>query len=162
MPDAPEIQKRKIRSTRGRADHRHPRDLFLVHSELWRQLQTSSILKTSEASDQWNYFQAKSTKAQLAAMHGDDHAAFQWVSVDQRRRAVQLKEGCAALRYREEEMRSRNRPKARPSGSSRAFSTRSTIGAIGAALLLNRPNRSICSVSIWVESHKFWWHRGCS
>jgi hypothetical protein len=32
---------------------------------------TAAILKTSEALDQWGYFQAKSTKAQLSAMHGD-------------------------------------------------------------------------------------------
>jgi hypothetical protein len=32
---------------------------------------TDAIIKTNEASDQWGYFQAKTIKGQMTAMHGD-------------------------------------------------------------------------------------------
>ncbi len=72
MPDAPEIPEAK-----DPFDKRVALTIAILAiclsfiANLGDNAKTSSILRTSEASDQWNFFQAKSTKAQLAAMHGD-------------------------------------------------------------------------------------------
>ena len=65
MPDAPEIP-----AAKDPFEKRAALTIAIIAiclsfvSNLGDNAKTSSILKTSEASDQWSYFQAKSTKAQ--------------------------------------------------------------------------------------------------
>ena len=100
MPDAPEIPEAK-----DPFDKRVALTIAILAiclsfiANLGDNAKTSAILRTSEASDQWNYFQAKSTKALLAAMHGDMimRLSSEERSEDARNRAIQL--GKDAQRY---------------------------------------------------------------
>jgi hypothetical protein len=115
---------------------------------------TSAILKTSESSDQWGYFQAKSTKAQIAAMHGD---LLMRLSTDDRsdearNQAIRL--GQEARRYDTE----KNEIKL---GAEKLVAEAAHMTAINnrfdkAALFL-QIGVVVCSVSILAQSHKFWW-----
>ena len=115
---------------------------------------TSAILKTSEASDQWNYFQAKSTKALLAAMHGD---LIMRLSTDERAgdardRAVQL--GKDAQRYDIEKSEIKNQAESLVA-QAKHFSA--INDRCDQAALLLQIAVIVCSVAILGQSHKFWW-----
>ena len=130
MPDAPEIPEAK-----DPFDKRVALTIAILAiclsfiANLGDNAKTSSILKTSEASDQWNYFQAKSTKAQLAAMHGDMimRLSSEERSDDARNRAIQL--GKDAQRYDVEKSRNQESRRSRWWLKPGIF-PRSTIGAI--------------------------------
>ena len=115
---------------------------------------TNSILKTSEASDQWGYFQAKSTKAQLAGMHGD---ILMRLSSEERHddtwnQAIKL--GQDARRYDVE----KGDIKTTAEGLVKQASHFSAINnRCDQASLLLQIAVVICSVSILAQSHKFWW-----
>lgn len=115
---------------------------------------TSSILRTAEASDQWGYFQAKSTKAQLAAMHGDllMRLSSEARADDTRMQAIKL--GQEARRYDAEKGDIKNQAEAlvRDAGHYSAINNR-----CDQASLLLQIAVVICSVSILAQSHKFWW-----
>jgi hypothetical protein len=115
---------------------------------------TSSILKTSEASDQWGYFQAKSTKAQLSAMHGDliMRLSTDERSDDARNRAIQL--GQEARRYDVE--KAEIKLKAEGLVAQAAHFSAINDRCDQSALLLQIAV-VVCSVSILARSHKFWW-----
>ena len=123
-------------------------------SNLGDNAKTSAILKTSEASDQWNFFQAKSTKAQLAAMHGDlmmrlsSEERFE----DSRNRAVQL--GQDAQRYDVEKGEIK---KQADSLVAQAKHFAAINDRCDQAALLLQIAVIVCSVSILGQSHKFWW-----
>jgi len=123
-------------------------------SNLGDNSKTSAILKTSEASDQWNFFQAKSTKAQLAAMHGDlmmrlsSEERFE----DSRNRAVQL--GKDAQRYDVEKAEVKKQAESL-TAQAKGFSA--INDRCDQAALLLQIAVIVCSVSILGQSHKFWW-----
>lgn len=115
---------------------------------------TSAILKTSQASDQWNYFQAKSTKALLAAMHGD---LIMRLSTDERAgdardRAIQL--GKDAQRYDIEKGEIKKEAESLVA-QAQHFST--INDRCDQAALLLQIAVIVCSVAILGQSHKFWW-----
>ena len=115
---------------------------------------TSAILRTSETSDQWNYFQAKSTKALLAAMHGDliMRLSTDERSGDARDRAIQL--GKDAQRYDIEKAEIKKEAESLVA-QAKHFS-RINDRCDQAALLLQIAV-IVCSVAILGQSHKFWW-----
>lgn len=115
---------------------------------------TSAILRTSEASDQWNYFQAKSTKALLAAMHGDMimRLSTEERAEDARNRAVQL--GKDAQRYDVEKNEIKKEAETLVS-QAKHFSA--INDRCDQAALLLQIAVIVCSVAILGQSHKFWW-----
>ncbi len=123
-------------------------------SNLGDNAKTSSILRTSEASDQWNYFQAKSTKALLAAMHGDMimRLSSEERSEDARNRAVQL--GKDAQRYDVEKAEIKKEAEALVADAKHFSAINDRCDQ--AALLLQIAV-IVCSVAILGQSHKFWW-----
>jgi len=155
MPDAPEIPEAK-----DPFDKRVALSIAILAiclsfiSNLGDNSKTSAILKTSEASDQWNYFQAKSTKAQLAAMHGDlmmrlsSDERFE----DSRKRAVEL--GRDAQRYDVEKADIKKQAEAL-TAQARNFSA--INDRCDQAALLLQIAVVVCSVAILGQSHKFWW-----
>jgi hypothetical protein len=114
---------------------------------------TASILKTSKASDQWNYFQAKSTKALLAAMHGDMimRLSSEERSDDARNRAVQL--GKDAQRYDVEKDDIKKQAEALEAQTAHFSAINDRCDQ---AVLLLQIAVVVCSVSILAQSHKFW------
>ena len=155
MPDAPEIPEAK-----DPFDKRVALTIAILAiclsfvSNLGDNAKTSSILKTSEASDQWNFFQSKSTKALLAAMHGDlmmrlsSEERFE----DSRNRAVQL--GKDAQRYDAEKGEIK---KQADSLVAQAKHFAAINDRCDQAALLLQISVIVCSVSILGQSHKFWW-----
>ena len=155
MPDAPEIPEAK-----DPFDKRVALTIAILAiclsfiANLGDNAKTSSILKTSEASDQWNFFQAKSTKALLAAMHGDlmmrlsSEERFE----DSRNRAVQL--GKDAQRYDVEKADVKKQAESL-TAQAKVFS--SINDRCDQAALLLQIAVIVCSVSILGQSHKFWW-----
>jgi hypothetical protein len=155
MPDAPEIPEAK-----DPFEKRAALTIAIIAiclsfvANLGDNAKTSSILKTSEASDQWNFFQAKSTKALLSAMHGDliMRLSSDDRSDDARNRAVQL--GKDAQRYDVEKTEVKKQAEG-------LVAQAAHFGAINdrcdqSALLLQIAV-VVCSVSILAQSHKFWW-----
>ena len=155
MPDAPEIPEAK-----DPFDKRVALTIAILAiclsfiANLGDNSKTSSILKTSEASDQWNYFQAKSTKAQLAAMHGDliMRLSSEDRSDDARNRAVQL--GKDAQRYDVEKGEIKKQAE---SLTAQAAHFSAINDRCDQAALLLQIAVVVCSVSILGQSHKFWW-----
>ena len=155
MPDAPEIPEAK-----DPFDKRVALTIAIIAiclsfvANLGDNAKTSAILRTSEASDQWNYFQAKSTKALLAAMHGDmimrlsSEERFE----DSRARAVQL--GKDAQRYDVEKAEIMKQAESLVAEAKHfsAINNRCDQSA-----LLLQIAVIVCSVSILARSHKFWW-----
>lgn len=123
-------------------------------SNLGDNAKTSSILRTSEASDQWNYFQAKSTKALLAAMHGDMimRLSSEERFDDAKNRAVQL--GKDAQRYDVEKAEIKKEAEALVADAKHFSAINDRCDQ--AALLLQIAV-IVCSVAILGQSHKFWW-----
>ena len=115
---------------------------------------TSAILRTSQASDQWNYFQAKSTKALLAAMHGDliMRLSTDERSGDARDRAIQL--GKDAQRYDVEKAEIKKEAEALVA---QAMNFTAINDRCDQAALLLQIAVIVCSVAILGQSHKFWW-----
>lgn len=115
---------------------------------------TSAILKTSQASDQWNYFQAKSTKALLAAMHGDliMRLSSEERSGDATTRATQL--GKDAQRYDVEKGEIK---KEADSLVAQATHFSAINDRCDQSALLLQIAVVVCSVAILGQSHKFWW-----
>jgi len=155
MPDAPEIPEAK-----DPFDKRVALTIAILAiclsfiANLGDNSKTSSILRTSEASDQWNYFQAKSTKAQLAAMHGDliMRLSSDERSDDARNRAVQL--GKDAQRYDVEKGEIKKQAESLVA-QARNFSA--VNDRCDQAALLLQIAVIVCSVAILGQSHKFWW-----
>ncbi|PZR71829.1 MAG: hypothetical protein DLM73_14875 [Chthoniobacterales bacterium] len=119
---------------------------------------TSSILKTSDSLDQWGYFQAKSTKAQIAAMHGD---ILMRLSTDERAgdtRSQAIKLGQEARRYDVEKAEIKTKAEGL-AGEAAHFSA--INNRCDQASLLLQIAVVICSVSILAQSHKFWWLGMC-
>jgi hypothetical protein len=155
MPDAPEIPEAK-----DPFDKRVALTIAILAiclsfvANLGDNAKTSAILRTSEASDQWNYFQAKSTKALLAAMHGDlimrlsSEERFE----DARNRAVQL--GKDAQRYDVEKGEIK---KEAESLVAQAKHFSAINDRCDQAALLLQISVIVCSVAILGQSHKFWW-----
>jgi hypothetical protein len=155
MPDVPEIPEAK-----DPFDKRVALSIAIIAiclsfvANLGDNAKTSAILKTSEASDQWGYFQAKSTKAQLAAMHGDIimRLSSDERSEDARNQAIKL--GQEARRYDVEKAEIKLKAEG-------LVATAAHFSAINdrcdqAALLLQIAV-IVCSVSILGQSHRFWW-----
>jgi hypothetical protein len=115
---------------------------------------TSAILRTSEASDQWNYFQAKSTKGLLAAMHGDIimRLSTDERAEDARNRAMQL--GKDAQRY---DVEKNEIKKEAESLVAQAKHFSAINDRCDQAALLLQIAVIVCSVAILGQSHKFWW-----
>ena len=115
---------------------------------------TSAILKTSHASDQWSYFQAKSTKAILTAMHGDllSRLSPDERSGDARTQAINL--GQEARRYDAEKAEIQKSAEKLVAEATR-FSEVNDRCDQGSLLL--QIAVVVCSVSILAHSHKFWW-----
>jgi hypothetical protein len=155
MPDAPEIPEAK-----DPFDKRVALTIAILAiclsfvANLGDNAKTSAILRTSEASDQWNYFQAKSTKALLAAMHGDliMRLSSEERSDDARNRAMQL--GQEARRYDVE--KAEIKLSAEKLVASAAHFSAINDRCDQAALLLQIAV-IVCSVAILGQSHKFWW-----
>ena len=115
---------------------------------------TTSILKTSQASDQWGYFQAKSTKAQLAAMHGDIlmRLSSEERADDTRSQAIKL--GQEARRYDVEKADIKTQAEGLVAEAAHysAINNRCDLSS-----LLLQIAVVVCSVSILAESHRSWW-----
>jgi hypothetical protein len=115
---------------------------------------TSAILKTSQASDQWNFFQAKSTKAILTAMHGDllTRLSTEERASDSRTQAIKL--GQEARRYDVEKGEIQKAAETLVAEATRlsAINDRCDQGS-----LLLQIAVVVCSVAILAHSHKFWW-----
>jgi len=155
MPEAPEIPEAK-----DPFDKRVALTIAILAiclsfiANLGDNAKTSAILKTSEASDQWNYFQAKSTKALLAAMHGD---VIMRLSSDERAqeardRAIQL--GKDAQRY---DIEKGEIKKEAESLAAQAKHFSAINDRCDQAALLLQIAVIVCSVAILGQSHKFWW-----
>ena len=155
MPDAPEIPEAK-----DPFEKRAALTIAIIAiclsfvSNLGDNAKTSAILKTNEASDQWGYFQAKSTKAQLSAMHGDliMRLSSDERSDDARNQAIRL--GQEARRYDVE--KGEIKAKAEKLAAEAAHMSAINDRCDQAALLLQIAV-VVCSVSILAQSHKFWW-----
>jgi hypothetical protein len=155
MPDAPEIPEAK-----DPFDKRVALTIAILAiclsfiGNLGDNSKTSAILKTSEASDQWNFFQAKSTKALLAAMHGDMimRLSTDERAADARNRAAQL--GKDAQRYDVEKAEIK---KEADSLTAQARHFSAINDRCDQAALLLQIAVVICSVAILGQSHKFWW-----
>ncbi len=155
MPDAPEIPE-----ARDPFDKRVALTIAIIAiclsfvSNLGDNAKTSAILRTSETSDQWNYFQAKSTKALLAGMHGDlimrlsSEERFE----DAKNRAVQL--GLDAQRYDVEKGEIKKQAESLVA-EAKHFSA--INDRCDQAALLLQIAVIVCSVAILARSHKFWW-----
>jgi Domain of unknown function (DUF4337) len=115
---------------------------------------TTAILKTSEALDQWGYFQAKSTKAQLSAMHGDllIRLGAGERSEESRNQAIRL--GQEARRYDMEKNDIKTKAEGLVAGATHFSSINDRCDQ---ASLLLQIAVVICSVSILAQSHKSWW-----
>lgn len=115
---------------------------------------TASILKTGQASDQWAFFQAKSTKAQLAAMHGDliMRLSTDDRSEDARNQAIRI--GQEARRYDVEknDIKLAAEKLVAEATHMTAINDRTDIAG-----LFLQIGVVVCSVSILAQSHKFWW-----
>lgn len=155
MPDAPEIPEAK-----DPFDKRVALTIAILAiclsfiANLGDNSKTSAILRTSEASDQWNFFQAKSTKALLSAMHGDTimRLSTDERAEDARNRAIQL--GKDAQRYDAEKMEIK---KEAESLTAQAKHFSAINDRCDQAALLLQIAVIICSVAILGQSHKFWW-----
>jgi hypothetical protein len=155
MPDAPEIPEAK-----DPFDKRVALTIAIIAiclsfvSNLGDNAKTSAILKTSECSDQWNYFQAKSTKALLAAMHGDliMRLSSDERSDDARNRAIQL--GKDAQRYDIEKGEIKKQAESLVA-EARRFSA--VNDRCDQAALVLQIAVVVWSVAILGQSHKFWW-----
>jgi uncharacterized protein DUF4337 len=115
---------------------------------------TASILRTGKATDQWGYFQAKSTKAQLAAMHGDllTRLSSEERGDDTMTQAIRL--GQEARRYDAE--------KADIKTTAEGFEAQAEHytkinDRCDLSSLLLQIAVVICSVAILAQSHKSWW-----
>ena len=115
---------------------------------------TNSILTTTEASDQWNYFQAKSTKALIASMHGDLIMRLSTVerSEDARNQAIQM--GKEWQRY---DLEKAEINKQAESLKAQAKHSSDINNRCDVASLFLQIGVVVCSVSILAQSHKFWW-----
>jgi hypothetical protein len=155
MPDAPEIPEAK-----DPFEKRAALTIAIIAiclsfvSNLGDNAKTSAILKTNEATNQWGYFQSKSTKAQLSAMHGDIimRLSSDERSEDARNQAIRL--GQEARRYDVEKGEIKV-------AAEKLVAEATHMSAINdrcdqAALLLQIAV-VVCSVSILAQSHKFWW-----
>jgi hypothetical protein len=155
MPDAPEIPEAK-----DPFDKRVALTIAILAiclsfiGNLGDNAKTSAILKTSEASDQWNYFQAKSTKALLAGMHGDIimRLSTDERAEDARNRALQL--GKDAQRYDVEKGEIKKEADSLVA-QARHFSA--INDRCDQSALLLQIAVIVCSVAILGQSHKFWW-----
>ena len=115
---------------------------------------TSAILKTSQASDQWGYFQAKSTKAIMTGMHGDllTRLSAEDREGDARMQAIKL--GQEARRY---DVEKGEIQKAAEKLTAEATRMSSINDRCDQGSLLLQIAVVVCSVSILAQSHKFWW-----
>jgi hypothetical protein len=115
---------------------------------------TEAILKTSQASDQWNFFQAKSTKAILTAMHGDllTRLSPEDRSADAQLQAIKL--GQEARRYDAEKTEIQKAAQQLVAEATRLSAINDRCDQ--AALLL-QVAVVVCSVAILAHSRKFWW-----
>lgn len=155
MPDAPEIPE-----ARDPFDKRVALTIAIIAiclsfvTNLGDNAKTSAILRTSEASDQWNYFQAKSTKALLAGMHGDMimRLSSEERFDDAKNRAIQL--GKDAQRYDVEKAEIKKEAEALVANAKHFSAINDRCDQ--AALLLQIAV-IVCSVAILGQSHKFWW-----
>lgn len=155
MPDAPEIPE-----TKDPFDKRVALTIAILAiclsfvANLGDNAKTSAILKTSEASDQWNYFQAKSTKALLAAMHGDLLMRLSSAerSEDARNRAIQL--GKDAQRYDIEKGEVKKEAESLVAQAKHFSAINDRCDQAG---LLLQISVIVCSVAILGQSPKFWW-----
>ena len=155
MPDAPEIPEAK-----EPFDKRVALTIAILAiclsfiANLGDNAKTSSILKTSQASDQWNFFQAKSTKALVTGIHGDliMRLSTDERAVDARNQAMQL--GQEARRYDVEKAEIKK-------AAEKMTAEAAHFGAINdrcdQASLLLQIAVVVCSVAILGQSHKFWW-----
>src|SRR6266480_5546943 len=115
---------------------------------------TTAILKTSEALDQWGYFQAKSTKAQLSAMHGDLLIRLSTGERSEESRNNAIKLGQEARRYDLEKAEIKTNAESLAAGAAHfsAINDRCDKASLFLQIAV-----VICSVSILAQSHKFWW-----
>jgi hypothetical protein len=155
MPDAPEIPEAK-----DPFDKRVALTIAIIAivlsfvANMGDNAKTSAILKTNHASDQWNFFQAKSTKAILTAMHGDllGRLSSEERSGDARLQAIKL--GQEARRYDVEKGEIQKIAENLVAEATRLSAINDRCDQ--AALLL-QISVVICSVAILAHSHKFWW-----
>jgi hypothetical protein len=115
---------------------------------------TDSILKTSKATDQWGFFQAKNTKAQISTMHGDLITRLSTTERSEEARNQAIRLGLDAQRYDVEK------------NVIKLDADKLTAEAEHATAINNRCDQAslylqigviVCSVSILAQSHKFWW-----
>jgi len=155
MPDAPEIPEAK-----DPFDKRVALTIAIIAiilsfvANVGDNAKTSAILKTSQASDQWNYFQAKSTKAILTSMHGDLLMRLSSEERGTEARLQAIKLGQEARRYDAEKAEIQK-------GAENLVAEATRLTAINdrcdqAALLLQIAV-VVCSVAILAHSQKFWW-----
>ena len=155
MPDAPEIPE-----ARDPFDKKVALTIALIAiclsfiSNVGDNAKTSAILRTSHASDQWNFFQAKSTKALMTGMHGDliMRLSTDERAEDARNQAMQI--GKEARRYDAEtaEMKATAEKLTAEAAHFSAINDR-----CDQASLLLQIAVVVCSVAILGQSHKFWW-----
>lgn len=115
---------------------------------------TSSILTTSDSTDQWAFYQAKSTRAQIAAMHGDlvMRLSTDERSDDARNQAIRLGQDARHYDAEKNEIKSKAEQLVAEAAHQSAINNRCDKAA-----LFLQIGVVVCSVSILAESHKFWW-----
>jgi hypothetical protein len=155
MPDAPEVPEAK-----DPFEKRVALTIAIIAiclsfvANLGDNSKTSAILKTSEASDQWSYFQAKSTKAQLAALHSDLLIRLSSEARGEEARAQAMKLGQESQRYEKEKAEIEKQAQ---SLTAQAAHFSAINDRCDEAALLLQIAVVVCSVSILAQSHKFWW-----
>jgi hypothetical protein len=114
---------------------------------------TDAIIKTNEAANQWGYFQAKSIKGQMAAMHGDllnRLAGGDAVEAAKKQTARLQGEG---ERYDKEKSEIKEKAEELQKDARHLLAVNDRCDL--AALLLQIAV-IVCSVAILARAHKFW------
>jgi hypothetical protein len=115
---------------------------------------TEAIIKTNEASNQWGYYQAKSIKGQMTAMHGDLLARLAGARSPEEIKADAGRLAAEAQRYDAEKAEIKAKAEALQKDATHDSSINDRCDQ--SALFLQIAV-IICSVSILARSHKFWW-----
>ena len=108
------------------------------------------IVKTSEASNQWAYFQAKSIKGSLVNIESDLLARLS--STDQKEALDRLKAESARYDTEKAEIKAKAEALTKDADEGAAIDNRADLASLFLQISI-----VICSIAILAKSHPFWW-----
>ena len=115
---------------------------------------TDAIIKTNKASNSWGYFQAKSIKGEMAAMHGDLLSRLAGGDAAEAAKNETARLHDEGVRYDKEKSESKDKAEELEKDATHLLAVNDRCDL--AALLLQIAV-IICSVAILARAHKFWW-----